>query len=686
TSSKSDERRSTDISPRIASRSSEMSTPTPSERRQILWDLTFLCWDRPYVSGEGAESLDWLANRKMERAMSGKGMPNARNFDPKSLKSDPNGVSLFIVMPIDDLDEYEPWLQCLFIGIFAAVRADASKPRYPILTILDEFSSLGYQDYIAKSLDNIRSSGMKIAFIWQNFGKMKKLYGDEMDSFFSNSGLELYFGRIGRVAADYLKAELGDTEVVRLARSANASRSQSDASSEAIAFGETENITDTEAAGTAESVARNKVWNWSSNIAHSDSKNWGQGRGNTMGWNYGPHVFFEGLERSTNYGTSLNTNRGGSHTTSMGQVKGGGGGLTKTISENITRSKAQSKGTSRTQTTTTTRTDTMQIGTGIAETFHKKPLLQPHEIAGYLRAIGDEERDHPAYPGLMLVRMADVEHPFFVRRSNHDQDPVFEGCFSRDPVHGLIPLSQQALLGYQYTLEHVWLLRTPAILIDEGFEFDALVRPHQWVEQRENLIDVRKPGLGVQHRARVGFAGRVMDVKPRNGGLDISMKATKPIRDADALARQMFLPLIEAAEIQRRRREELSREQELLKERELKKFEEGKKAWSDHLSKKLEGSNWSFVWMPIVGSLAIGWFSLMGFSVLSWIIGSLTGSSSHFIDRETIVDHVIYWIWLILIFFAFIAGIFAAVDNCRDYRDAQERLSDRYGPASKYGL
>ncbi len=30
-----------------------MSTPTPSERRQILWDLTFLCWDRP-KEGEGS--------------------------------------------------------------------------------------------------------------------------------------------------------------------------------------------------------------------------------------------------------------------------------------------------------------------------------------------------------------------------------------------------------------------------------------------------------------------------------------------------------------------------------------------------------------------------------------------------------------------------------------------------------
>ena len=44
-----------------------MSTPTPSERRQILWDLTFLCWDRPidYSADLGGivKTLEGVAKR-----------------------------------------------------------------------------------------------------------------------------------------------------------------------------------------------------------------------------------------------------------------------------------------------------------------------------------------------------------------------------------------------------------------------------------------------------------------------------------------------------------------------------------------------------------------------------------------------------------------------------------------------
>ena len=191
-----------------------------------------------HVSGEAAEGLRWLRSESMERALQGWG-DKSRRFDPRRLKTDPAGISLFIVLPVDDLDLYEPWLQSLFIGIFAAMRETSVKPEIPVLTFLDEFSSLGYQDYIATSLDNIRGAGMKLCFIVQNYGKLKKLYGDEMESFFTNTGLELYFGKVGPTATDYIKKELGETEVVRIARNQNVSWNESESISNSIAFGET---------------------------------------------------------------------------------------------------------------------------------------------------------------------------------------------------------------------------------------------------------------------------------------------------------------------------------------------------------------------------------------------------------------------------------------------------------------
>lgn len=246
-----------------------------------------------HVSGESAEGLKWLRSPSMERALSGWG-DETRRFDPRRLKTDPKGVSLFIVLPVDDLDLYEPWLQSLFIGIFAAMRETRIKPKFPVLTIMDEFSSLGYQDYIASSLDNIRGAGMKIAFIVQNLGTLEDLYGKKIESFFTNSGLELYFGRVGQTASEFIKKELGEIEVVRIARSENRSESGSETTSTAIAFGTTtsEGGTSSTATSRGSSDSRGTSFNWSKGINWSDSDNWGETSGKSMGTNYGPHVFF----------------------------------------------------------------------------------------------------------------------------------------------------------------------------------------------------------------------------------------------------------------------------------------------------------------------------------------------------------------------------------------------------------
>lgn len=429
-----------------------------------------------HVSGEAREGLRWLRSSGIERVLSGKGLDESRCFDPRRLKTDPNGVSLFIVLPIEDLKENEPWLQSLFVGIFAAIRAQKIKPKVPILTVLDEFSSLGYQDYIASSLDNIRGAGMKIAFIVQNFGKLKKLYGDEMESFFTNSGLELYFGKIGQIASEYLRKELGETEVVRLARNVNRSENENESEGESIAFGTSSSSggSTTKSDTSGESISKSSSFGWSKGTNWSDSENWGQTDGTSMGRNYGPHVFFEGLEHSNNYGSNLSRNsgrgttRGGNHSKSGQKSESKSTNTSQTLAQGSTWNTT----TSKTKTKNVNRSRGYQIGGGIAETFHAKPLLEPHEITGYLAALPESEHDHPAYPGMVLVRIHG-EDPFFVRRSNYDQDPYFLRAFSNDPLHAFLPIDQQPLLAFEYTKDHIVELQTPIILRNDELYLEA---------------------------------------------------------------------------------------------------------------------------------------------------------------------------------------------------------------------
>lgn len=452
------------------------------------------------VRGEAADKLDWFKSAGIERTITGgingvQEMAPSRQFDPRTLKTDPRGVSVFIVLPIDDLKTYGPWLEAVFTGIFASIRQVRGKPAsgHQILGVLDEFSSLGYQEYIASSMDNIAGAGMKLAIILQNFGKLKDLYGDEMESFFSNAGLEIYFGKIGQAATDYISRELGETEIVKFARNFSSSRSESQTASQADSYGQTEGDGGSRSTTQSQSSAqsRGRGWNWSSATNWSDARNWGKSEGRSMGRNYGPHIFFEGLEHSNNYGTSLSSNRGGAHTKGGSKVKGGSRSeqFTDTQGTSETIGSSWNRSTTTTRTFTDSHTEGYQIGEGVAESFHKKPLLEAHEINSYLRPLSEEDLDHPAFPGLALVRIQG-EEPFLVRRSNYDQDPYFERTFSVDPVHGYIPLSHQPMLGYQYTQEHLLEFSLPEQLVGAGYIGKALARRFQWVDHRTEIYEL----------------------------------------------------------------------------------------------------------------------------------------------------------------------------------------------------
>ena len=572
------------------------------------------------VRGEATDRLDWFKSAGIERSLTGWG-DQSRRFEPERLKTDPHGISVFIVMPVDDLKTYAPWVQAVFLGIFAAMRKVRGAPAsgHQTLMILDEFSSLGYQEYIVTAMDNIRGAGCKLAIIVQNFGALKKRYGDEMESFFSNSSLELYFGKIGETAQQYLEKQLGQTEVVRTARSENRSESTSrstsktvsTSTSESVAFGETMSEGGSETFTLSDSTARShgRAWNWSKGVNWGNSSNYGSSSGSNMGRNYGPHIFFEGFEHSSNYGSTLSKNRGKGHTRGGSKTHGG------SRSENTTRSQGRSRatgsswnrGTSRTETETrgqssgrtTGKTKGYQIGGGTAETFHKKPLLEPHEAEAYLRPFEDDEHDHPAYPGLVLVRVQG-ESPFFLRRSNYDQDPYFEECFTPDPAHEFVPPSKQRLLGYQYTEQHIVTFSTPPKLLEYGYEAHALPRRFEWFEANRELFAVeqkRRQVLTVPSPS----AGRVMATTSQDQDDDSFLTVRcEHILDKAAFERVAYgqvLRLIhdqeerarrEALEAERRQREreEAERRREALEAERLRREQEE----ADRLRREREGA------------------------------------------------------------------------------------------------
>lgn len=640
------------------------------------WRQSYLKTAKTFTSirDEAVRGLDWITKDVgMETALVGTRHGNPvlssdQRFDPRSLKSDPDGVTLFIVLASDQMETYGAWVQALFMGIFASMRRTPLHRdiAHPTLGIIDEFSSLGKQDYIANALDTIRDEGMRLMIAVQQFGWMQDLYGKRTESFLANAGLKLFFGDPGETATDYLVKSLGETEIIKYATTRNTSHarmegsntSEAHNSSESFATGETHTeqfgSSDTTGESTADahgtshsrqrsqSRSRSEQWNWNKSTNWSDGRNWGEGTGSSMGRNYGPHVFWEGLEHSSSYGSTLNKSSGGSHSSGGANARGGGGsktkqttqGTTDTTSQTTTNTRSSSHttntSTSQARTRTETRTtgqvhteglsesDTHTKGESTAESFHKKPLMEHHEFRKYLSAVPETEHDHPAYPGLMLAIIG-KEDPVLLRRSNYDQDRYFEGLYSKHPKFEFLDYGQQPVLGYELTPQSLVPLRIPAAIEHKREMITVLQRPLARFDKGDDLFRISGKIDGSQKRRtmRSKLPGRVLTIGNDNSP-DLMTLRFFTRSDASSLADQaanIFVPFVEEetrlaeqlyllekakqerlADEKRQRDEKLRAELEAKQEEEARRenesrqslLKEAEKAWSYHNRRRQE--------------------------------------------------------------------------------------------------
>ncbi|MEO1661080.1 MAG: type IV secretory system conjugative DNA transfer family protein [Pseudomonadota bacterium] len=562
---------------------------------------------------EAIRGLDWITeDKRFETALIGTRngvqiLPETQKFDPRELKQNPDGLSVFIVMPSDEMETFAPWVQAVFLGIFAAMRRTPPHPdiKHPTLGILDEFSSLGKQDFIANAFDTIRDEGMRLLVVVQQMGWLFDTYGKRAESFVENTCARLFFGNVGQSAVEYLVKALGETEIIKYAttkseshaRTKGTSRAHATSKQRSIAEGETlthqfgATMTESDSRSNAEGVSHaesrnsshstSENWNWNNSVNWSNGKNWGKGNGRTMGRQYGPHIFWEGLEHSTNYGTSLNKNRGGHHSKGGANARGGGGaitdqtgyGTTDTRSSTVTnqtgtsiaQNKSVSRASNRTVTETTGEThtetenesDTWTEGESVAQSFHKKPLVETHEFRIYLGRVPEKEHDHPSYPGLMLAIIGN-EQPLLLRRSNYDQDPFFEGLFSEHPKFPMIGYQDQPMLGYEFTPKHILHVELPDSLVHNGYKLEPTLRPYSRFQEGEEVFRLLPPeGEPISAKAICG--GRMLDAHS-DASCSIRFKIwdRNGAEKAEEHSRALFLPF--ENEIARKQKEQRASE------------------------------------------------------------------------------------------------------------------------------
>lgn len=131
-------------------------------------------------------------------------------------------VTLYLVLPVRDLDRLQPLLRLVLNQIVKGLtpRMEGQRPRHKLLLMLDELCVLGHMELFSKMLPFIAGYGIRACLIFQNLKQIEAAYGREQSLVETcETLLALTPNRDDLHTAEYLSKLAGDTTVVTRHRS-----------------------------------------------------------------------------------------------------------------------------------------------------------------------------------------------------------------------------------------------------------------------------------------------------------------------------------------------------------------------------------------------------------------------------------------------------------------------------------
>jgi type IV secretory pathway TraG/TraD family ATPase VirD4 len=328
------------------------------------------------------------------------------------------------------------------------------------------------------------------------------------------------------------------------ATSYSKSLARSDSHSFSNAISDVESWNDAEGESSSDTIGSQSSWqlssaisknsNWQDSKNKSRSSNRSYNTSSAFGVSHNNYAWFKPFLKSTNdtrqngrsHGSQNTTGEsssvGGSEGETNTQSTGGGQNKAHTLGRQITKSKGGSKGQTQTQGRTQGQTDTETYGVShtLSETYSqgwtenysrsqgksfqegitlsanwqenilKRPLITRDEANLFLARV--DEREHPAYPGMMLVQISG-QSPFLARRCHYDEDPEFEGKYRPLPKYRdkYLPYSKQRLVGGAYTEDHFLPIRLPPPIAKakEAIEVTITADTDEWFSAGDQIFN-----------------------------------------------------------------------------------------------------------------------------------------------------------------------------------------------------
>lgn len=167
--------------------------------------------ERGSVLSTVARNMRFLQSPRIQESLSGR---NVVNLD--ELKSNPKGMSLYLVLPQRYMSSHSRWLRLIISLVVARLEAIPDKPRTgsPVLAVLDEFSVLGHMKVIETSAGFMAGFGLKLQVVLQDLGQLKRHYRQSWETFLGNAGTIIAFGNTDMTTLDYVSNRLSNTEVM----------------------------------------------------------------------------------------------------------------------------------------------------------------------------------------------------------------------------------------------------------------------------------------------------------------------------------------------------------------------------------------------------------------------------------------------------------------------------------------
>lgn len=356
-------------------------------------------------------NTEFLDSPGMQRCL------EASDFKISDLKTSMAGMSVYLCLPQHYMNTHYRWLRMMIALITTEMQTVRGQPAtgHRVLMCLDEFAGLKRMEVIENAVAQIAGFGVKLFFVLQTLEQLKGTYKDHWETFLSNSGLKIFFSIEDHFSREYVSKLIGETEVVREARSESISQSESESHTQ----GESRSTSRSHSQSHSESSSRSTSRSGGTNRSSSHS------RGGSFGSSWKPEFFFFWSDKR--YSDGSNWSRGHTDGSSRGWSDSHTSGRTGThgtsTSETYGTTDSHTRGTSRSATD------------GQSETFHRRPLISPDEIGQYFSRISD--KNHPGYPGLALVLISGRQ-PMAVRRTNYYEDGHLIGCFDPHPDHEFI--------------------------------------------------------------------------------------------------------------------------------------------------------------------------------------------------------------------------------------------------------